>query len=112
MLTKTYGASSSCNWDNVSSDYKYCNFLESGELLSNINLPIDANQCKNIKCNNITHFKGNDIFYNKLLSHSYLLHILLYQLIILLVLEKLPSVVAVPYQSGIALSKMLMHCQK
>ena len=71
-VDKTYGASSSGSWDKVSSNYKYCNFLGSSELPVpfNINLPIDANQCKNIECNNITHFKGNDIFYNKLLSHS------------------------------------------
>ena len=53
---KTYGTPSSPNWNNISSDYKYCYFLESGELLSKINLPIDAIQSKNIKCNNINHF--------------------------------------------------------
>ena len=67
---KTYGTPSSPNWNNISSDYKYCYFLESGELLSKINLPIDAIQSKNIKCNNINHFKDIDIFTTILLSYS------------------------------------------
>ena len=67
-VDKTYGTPSFPNWNNTSSDYKYCYFLESGELLSNINLPIDGIQCKNIKCNNINHFKDIDIFYNNIIE--------------------------------------------
>ena len=42
--------------------------MESGELLSNINLPIDAIQYKNIKCDDINHFKDIDIFYNNIIE--------------------------------------------
>ena len=51
-----------------SSDHKYCYFLESGELLSNVNLLIDAIQCKKIKCNNINHFKDIDISYDNIIE--------------------------------------------
>ena len=37
-VDKPYGTPSFSNWNNISSNYKYCYFLESGELLSNINL--------------------------------------------------------------------------
>ena len=71
-VDKTYGTSPSfLNWDNIFSHYnfyKHCYFLESGELLSNMNLPIDAIQCKNIKCININHFNDIDIFYNNIIE--------------------------------------------
>ena len=67
-VDKPYGTPSFPNWNNNSSDYKYCYFLGSCELLSNINLPIDAIQCKNIKCNNNDHFKDIDIFNNNIIE--------------------------------------------
>ena len=67
-VDKTYGTPSFPNWNNISFDYKYCYFLGSGELLSNINLPIDAIPCKNIKCSNINHFNDIDIFNNNIIE--------------------------------------------
>ena len=42
--------------------------MESGELLSSINLPTVTIQCNNIKCNNINHFKDVDIFCNNIIE--------------------------------------------
>ena len=61
---KSYSSSLFFNWGNVSFD-KYGNFFGSGKLLSNTNLPIDAIQCKSIKCNNTNHLKDIDIFCDK-----------------------------------------------
>ena len=62
---KSYSTSLSLYWDNVSFD-KYGYFLNSGKLLSSIDLPIDAIQCKSIKCNNPNHLKNIDTFYDNI----------------------------------------------
>ena len=82
------------------SDYKYCYFLESGELLSSMNLPIDAIQCKNIKCNSINHFK--DFFYNIIIESLLTAACNTIPVGDNLVLEKLPPVITVSYQVGMA----------
>ena len=64
---KSYSTFLSLNWD-VSSDSKYGYFLESGKLLSDIDLPIDAIQCESIKCNNPNRLKDINTFYDNIIE--------------------------------------------
>ena len=102
-VVKTYGTGTSSFRDNVSPDYKHCYFLESGELFSLTNVPICALQYKNIKCNNINHFKDIDIFYNNIIESLITGAWNAIPVGGAFSIGKLPLVVTVSYQTEIAL---------